>query len=217
MCCRLMTACPGSRYINIDIATVWSVPGYVKEEASQLLSAQGGRRTSTSAGPREGSRESNARTGGFQSDTPQIAGWKRCRRGARRAGDRLRDLPAEVTPDTSEGEAVLAALEHMAARWWEGSSILVEGKLAVAYDGENPLSESTRRFMDDVIEARGWRWSTQDPAGAERLSPPIAGLPAQGPDGAASDIRREAMASRGRLRGGHGGLVVAASVDGFRG
>ena len=51
----------------------------------------------------------------------------------------------------------------MAARKWEGSSILVESKLAVAYDGENPLSESTRRFMDDVIEARGWRWSTQDP------------------------------------------------------
>ncbi len=66
-------------------------------------------------------------------------------------------------PDTSEGEAVLAALEHMAARKWEGSSTLVEGKLAVAYDGENPLSESTRRFLDDTIEARGWRWSTEDP------------------------------------------------------
>ena len=47
-------------------------------------------------------------------------------------------------PDTSEGEAVLAALEHMAARKWEGNSTLVEGRLAVAYDGENPLSESTR-------------------------------------------------------------------------
>lgn len=67
------------------------------------------------------------------------------------------------TPDTSEGEAVLAALEHMAARKWEGSSTLVEGKLAVAYDGQNPLSESTRRFLDEVIEVRGWRWSTEDP------------------------------------------------------
>ena len=67
------------------------------------------------------------------------------------------------TPDTSEGEAVLAALEHTAARKWEGNSTLVEGKLAVAYDGQNPLSESTRRFLDDVIEARGWRWSTEDP------------------------------------------------------
>ena len=43
------------------------------------------------------------------------------------------------------------------------SSTVVEGKLAVAYGGGNPLFESTRRFLDDVIEARGWRWSAEDP------------------------------------------------------
>ena len=66
--------------------------------------------------------------------------------------------------DTSEGEAILTALEHVAALKWEGGSTpLLEGKLAVAYDGESPLSESTRGFLDDAFEARGWRWSTEDP------------------------------------------------------
>ena len=71
---------------------------------------------------------------------------------------------AVVNPDISEGEAVLAALEHVAAlKWGGGSTLLVEGKLAVAHDGEEPLSESTRGFLDGVFEARGWRWSTGDP------------------------------------------------------
>ena len=44
---------------------------------------------------------------------------------------------AVVDPDISKGEAVLAALEHVAAlKWGGGSTLLVEGKLAVAHDGE---------------------------------------------------------------------------------
>ncbi len=72
---------------------------------------------------------------------------------------------AVVDPETSEGEAVLAALEHVAALKWGDSdrSTLVEGKAAVAYGGEAPLSESTRGFLDNALEARGWRWSTEDP------------------------------------------------------
>lgn len=80
----------------------------------------------------------------------------------------LSQAPACVTfgegdPDISKGEAVLAALEHVAALKWGGSTLLVEGKLAVAHDGEEPLSEATRGFLDGVFEARGWRWSTEDP------------------------------------------------------
>lgn len=72
---------------------------------------------------------------------------------------------AVVNPETSEGEAVLAALEHVAALKWRDSdrSTLVEGKAAVAYGGEAPLSASTRGFLDNALEARGWRWSTEDP------------------------------------------------------
>ena len=70
----------------------------------------------------------------------------------------------EADPDTSEGEAVLAALEHVAALKWDArGTTTVEGRLAVAYDREKPLSESTRGFLDDAFEARGWRWSTEDP------------------------------------------------------
>lgn len=66
--------------------------------------------------------------------------------------------------DTSEGEAVLAALEHVAAIMWEpDGTTVVKGKLAVAYRGDEPLLESTRSFLDDALEARGWRWSTDDP------------------------------------------------------
>ena len=70
----------------------------------------------------------------------------------------------EVNPETAEGEAVLVALEHVAAlRWGQRRTTVVEGKLAVAHDGENPLAEATRRFLDDAFEARGWRWSTEEP------------------------------------------------------
>ena len=66
--------------------------------------------------------------------------------------------------ETAEGEAVLAALEHVVAiKWGQRGTTTVEGKLAVAYEGEAPLSESTCGFLDAVFEARGWRWSTEDP------------------------------------------------------
>ena len=71
---------------------------------------------------------------------------------------------AGPSQDISEDEAVLAALEHVAAMKWEQrGATTVEGGLAVAYQGEAPLSESTREFLDAVFEARGWRWSTEDP------------------------------------------------------
>ena len=45
----------------------------------------------------------------------------------------------EADPDTSEGEAVLAALEHVAALKWDArGTTTVEGRLAVAYDREKP-------------------------------------------------------------------------------
>lgn len=68
-------------------------------------------------------------------------------------------------PDISEGEAIMAALDHVAATKWNDSEIstLVEGRAAVDYSGEAPLSESTRGFLDNALEARGWRWSTGDP------------------------------------------------------
>lgn len=71
----------------------------------------------------------------------------------------------EVDPGTAEGEAVLAALEHVAAEIWEeaGTGTLVKGKAAVAYRGEEPLAESARGFLDEAFAARGWRWSTEDP------------------------------------------------------
>ena len=70
----------------------------------------------------------------------------------------------EAGLDTSEGEAVLAALEHVAGLKWEQERpTLVRGRAAVAYRGEKPLSEPTRGFLDAAFEARGWRWSTEDP------------------------------------------------------
>ncbi|MYA12534.1 MAG: hypothetical protein F4Z32_13860 [Gemmatimonadetes bacterium] len=72
----------------------------------------------------------------------------------------------EVDPETAEGEAVLAALEHVAAEIWEEAgtgTTLVKGKAAVAYRGEEPLAESARGFLNEAFAARGWRWSTEDP------------------------------------------------------
>ncbi len=71
---------------------------------------------------------------------------------------------AGVGPDTSEGEAVLAALEHVAEIKWDArGTTVVKGKLAVAYRGEGPLSRSTSGFLDAALEARAWRWSTENP------------------------------------------------------
>lgn len=71
---------------------------------------------------------------------------------------------AGVGPNTSEGEAVLAALEHVAAIKWEArGTTVVKGKLAVAYRGDGALLQSTRSFLDGALEARGWRWSTENP------------------------------------------------------
>lgn len=69
---------------------------------------------------------------------------------------------AVVDPETSEGEAVLAALEHVAATKWNDAS-LSNGKTSIAYDGEEPLSESTRSLLDEALAARGWHWSAGDP------------------------------------------------------
>lgn len=70
----------------------------------------------------------------------------------------------EAHPPVTEGEAVLAALEHVAeAKWGQRETIMVRGQAAVKYEGEEPLSESTRAFLDEALEARGWRWSTEDP------------------------------------------------------
>ncbi len=70
----------------------------------------------------------------------------------------------EADPPVTEGEAILAALEHMAeAKWGQRGTIMVRGQAAVKYEGEEPLSESTHAFLDEAFEARGWRWSTEDP------------------------------------------------------
>ena len=66
--------------------------------------------------------------------------------------------------DAPEGDAVLAALEHVAAfKWEQEGTTTVKGRAAVEYRGEKPLSDSTRGFLDEAFEARGWRWSTGDP------------------------------------------------------
>lgn len=69
---------------------------------------------------------------------------------------------AGVDPDTSEGEAIVAALDHVVATKWNDAS-LSNGKTAIAYDGEEPLSESTRSLLDEALAARGWHWSAGDP------------------------------------------------------
>ena len=64
----------------------------------------------------------------------------------------------------AEAEAVLAALEHVAEMMWEPEwRTRVEGKAAIAHDGEKPLSASTRSFLNEAFAERGWRWSTEDP------------------------------------------------------
>ena len=119
----------------------------------------------------------------------------------------------EADPDTSEGEAVLAALEHVAALKWDArGTTTVEGRLAVAYDGEKPLSASTRRFLDDAFEARGWRWSTEDPlVPNEDCSHPSQDLPAEGPHRAASDLLLGTSVRRG-LRSGTIGTAPTATA-----
>lgn len=65
-------------------------------------------------------------------------------------------------PDISEGEAIMAALDHVAATKWNDAS-LSNGKTSIAYDGEEPLSDSTRSLLDEALAARGWHWSAGDP------------------------------------------------------
>ena len=70
----------------------------------------------------------------------------------------------EPDPPVTEGEAVLAALEYMAeGKWGQSGTIMVRGQAAVRYRGAEPLSDSTRAFLDEALEARGWRWFTEDP------------------------------------------------------
>jgi len=70
----------------------------------------------------------------------------------------------DAGPPVTEGGAVLAALEHVAeTKWGQPGTIMVRGRAAVGYRGEEPLSESTRLFLDEALEARGWRWSEEDP------------------------------------------------------
>lgn len=74
----------------------------------------------------------------------------------------------EAGPETAEGEAVLAALEHVAEIMWEPEpEILVAGTAAIAHDGERPLTPYTRGFLNTAFEARSWRWSTEDPLTTE--------------------------------------------------
>lgn len=68
----------------------------------------------------------------------------------------------EVDPETAEGEAIVAALDHVAATKWNDAS-LSKGKTAIAYRGEEPLSASTRSFLDEALAARGWHWFAGDP------------------------------------------------------
>lgn len=70
----------------------------------------------------------------------------------------------EPDPPVTEGEAILAALEYVAeGKWGRRATIMVRGQAAVKYRGDEPLSDSSRAFLDEAIEARGWRWSTEDP------------------------------------------------------
>lgn len=70
----------------------------------------------------------------------------------------------EANPQVTEGEAILAALEHVAEpKWGRSGTIMVRGQAAVKHGGEEPLSDATRVFLDKALEARGWRWSTEDP------------------------------------------------------
>ena len=70
----------------------------------------------------------------------------------------------DTGPPVTEGGAILAALEHVAeSKWGESGTIMIRGQAAVEYRGEEPLSESTRLFLDEAIAVRGWRWSTEDP------------------------------------------------------
>ena len=70
----------------------------------------------------------------------------------------------EANPRVTEGEAILAALEHVAEpKWGRSGTIMVRGQAAVKHGGEEPLSDATRVFLDKALEARGWRWSTEDP------------------------------------------------------
>jgi hypothetical protein len=74
------------------------------------------------------------------------------------------DSAFEADADTSEGEAVMAALKHVAAiKWGLPEPTPAMTRVAVEYRGETPLPEPTRRFLDGAFEARGWRWSTEDP------------------------------------------------------
>ena len=76
----------------------------------------------------------------------------------------MRDARPEPDPPVTEGEAILAALEHVAeSKWGQRGTIMVRGQAAVKHDGEEPLSESTRAFLDEALAAHGWRWSTEDP------------------------------------------------------
>ncbi len=70
----------------------------------------------------------------------------------------------EADPRVTEGEAILAALDHVAeAKWGRSGTMMVRGQAAVRHRGAEPLSPSTREFLDEALEARGWRWSTEDP------------------------------------------------------
>ncbi len=70
--------------------------------------------------------------------------------------------------DTVEGQAILAALEHVAEIMWEPErEIVVGGRAAIAHDGERSLTASTRSFLDTAFEARNWRWSTENPLTTE--------------------------------------------------
>jgi len=79
----------------------------------------------------------------------------------------------EAGSATAEGEAVLAALEHVAGVMWEPEGgIAVDGRVAIAHDGEKPLTTSTRTLLDAAFKAQGWRWSMENPLTTENCRLP---------------------------------------------
>ena len=126
----------------------------------------------------------------------------------------------EAGQDTSEGEAVLAALEHVAALQWEQEGLtLLKGRAAVAYHEETPLSESTRGFLTFTVKP----WPGEEDYAGEASRPlPWKGFhvePVAGEEG--YKVHVVWLSSFRRFGGGHGavlggeGVLVTRGTDGW--
>lgn len=79
----------------------------------------------------------------------------------------------EAGSTTAEGEAILAALEHVAGVVWEPEGRpVVDGRVAIAHDGQRPLTAYTLGFLNTAFEARSWRWSEENPLTIENCRLP---------------------------------------------